>query len=197
MTWEVLGVARSGPSRSRDYLSCRCCDCGAVHAVRRDAVEHGLSTCCVKCRGKFHRTHGRTGTPEWRSWNSMLRRCTTPGWSGYVKYGARGITVCERWRASFEAFLADMGPRPAGTTLDRINNAGNYEPGNCRWATLKTQARNTRSNRRITANGETLTLTEWAERSGVLRETIAHRLKRGMSPSEALRNCNYKTGREF
>lgn len=93
--------------------------------------------------------------------------------------------MCERWR-QFENFLADMGRRPEGTNLDRINNLGNYEPGNCRWATPKEQARNRRSNKSLTLNGETKPLSAWAEQFGLCPETIGARLKRGWPPERAV-----------
>jgi hypothetical protein len=92
--------------------------------------------------------HGKCGTREYTSWEMMNARCNNPKATGYENYGGRGITVCERWRR-FENFLADMGPRPAGTTLDRWpNNDGNYEPGNCRWATRAQQLGNRRAYKR-------------------------------------------------
>jgi hypothetical protein len=91
-------------------------------------------------RASFYK-HGWADTPTYWSWSGMLSRCRDPRNASFKSYGARGITVCERWR-DFENFLADMGPRPDGKTLDRISNAGNYEPGNCRWATNAEQNAN-------------------------------------------------------
>jgi hypothetical protein len=93
--------------------------------------------------------HGMCGSPTYISWENMRQRCDNPNATGWERWGGRGITLCERWD-SFENFLADMGERPEGTTLDRIDNDGNYEPGNCKWSTSKEQQANTRPRRRQT-----------------------------------------------
>lgn len=103
--------------------------------------------------------HGQSRTPTYRSWISMISRCTCPTASGYRRYGGRGISVCERWLNSFAAFLSDMGERPDGHTLDRLNSNGNYEPGNCRWATPKQQAETRRP------------VSEWSARPGQKNKT--------------------------
>lgn len=115
----------------------------------------------------------------------MKDRCLRREHIHYKKYGGRGITVCERWM-KFENFLADMGERPAGKTLDRINNDKGYCPENCRWATPKEQSRNTHKNHNLTFNGQTKTITEWAELTGLLKTTIKERLRRGWTIEEVL-----------
>jgi len=120
------------------------------------------------------------------SWRSMVNRCYNSHTEEYKNYGGRGITVCSRWRESFENFLADMGERPEGMTLDRADNNGNYEPGNCRWATVTEQAHNRRNNRFLTANGETMTMAEWARRLGCNPAAILARLSTGMDEAEAV-----------
>lgn len=116
------------------------------------------------------RTHGHTrgGRPTgtYRSWSEMIARCDNPKSKIYSYYGGRGISICERWR-SFENFLEDMGERQVGQSLDRIDNDGNYEPGNCRWASKKDQARNRRSNCLVTYNGTKMSLSEAAELEGI------------------------------
>ncbi len=144
-----------------------------------------------------HAAHnGGKQSPTYRVWTNMLTRCNNPKVASYRYYGARGVSVCERW-SSFENFLADMGRRPSPKhSLDRKDNDGNYEPNNCRWATRIEQANNTSRNRHITIDEETKTLAEWLEIYSLLRETFYQRLRRGMSEQEALTTPKMRSGRK-
>lgn len=122
--------------------------------------------------------------PIYGSWHHMMRRCTNPKEPYFQNYGGRGIKVCERWH-SFDNFVADMGPRPAGMSLDRVNNDGDYTPENCRWADQIQQHNNKSSNVLITHDGRTQTMASWARELGVRRGLLHSRLKR-MPFSEAI-----------
>jgi hypothetical protein len=115
--------------------------------------------------------------PLYGIWKGLACRCDCKTDINYYKYGARGIKLCDRWR-SFGNFLVDMGPRPKGTTLDRIDNDGNYEPGNCRWATIREQTRNTRANRKIEFDGRSLCITDWATELGIHAVSLRQRIKK-------------------
>jgi len=121
----------------------------------------------------------------YRIWTSMMARCFNSGNSAYHDYGARGITVCERW-LKFENFYADMGERPEGKTLDRIDNDKSYSPNNCRWASVKEQSRNKRSNVWISFNGKRQVMTDWARETGIPPATLKYRLDSGWSIEKAL-----------
>jgi hypothetical protein len=117
----------------------------------------------------------------------MITRCENPNTPGWENYGGRGIAVCARWRNSFEAFFADVGVRPSvNHSLDRINVDGNYEPGNCRWATQSDQMRNTTVNRIVEVEGVEMTLQDAVERTSLKYNTVLYRLKRGWSLEQAL-----------
>jgi len=116
----------------------------------------------------------------------MKARCERPSHKAFAHYGARGVSVCDRWRSSFECFLADMGPRPPGHTLDRLDNSGNYEPGNVRWATPLQQTRNRSSTVLLTLHGVTKSAQEWAAISGLSRSLIYSRLRNGWSDERTL-----------
>lgn len=144
-----------------------------------------------RCRdtGRANRTHGMTDTPTYRSWRSMLDRCSLEKHTAFKRYGGRGINVCSRWVRSFAAFLADMGQRPSlAHTLDRRDNNKGYYRRNCRWATRKEQARNRRGARYLTIDGLRLSIGDWIERAGMQarRSTVYWRLRHGWAPRRAL-----------
>ena len=170
---------------------CKCvCDCGAEKTVAASSLKNGDTRSCGCLRSTVMREkqtkHGAYGTPAYRSYRAMLARCKDVNHKEFANYGGRGISVCDRWVAGFEFFLSDMGKRPAGTSIDRINSDGNYEPGNCRWATSEEQAKNKKVTKTITHNGLTNTITEWGKILGIPRDRISLRLKRGKSVEQAL-----------
>lgn len=162
------------PATKKEKSFCMCkCDCGAEIKVRTDNLRGGHTRSCAGQAKLHHKTYfARNDKRERKSWGSMIQRCTNPNSANYKYYGARGITVCERWVNSFENFFADMGARPEKTSLDRINNNGNYEPGNCRWATAREQYMNKRIPsgqvfHEIYFQGEMRTIPEIAKLTGV------------------------------
>lgn len=164
------------------------CDCGQSAVAGMGALKRGDTVSCGCHRRSLLRTHGLSGVPEYQIWAAMIQRCGNPSNSAYHNYGGRGVVVCSEWRESFARFLADMGERP-GTeySIDRIDNDGNYEPENCRWATNVEQSSNRRNNRRVTVNGETKTVSEWSREHDICVETIESRIvKLGWDPARAV-----------
>jgi hypothetical protein len=161
------------------------CDCGSEKVAWGTDVRRGkIRSCgCLSAErnrtGDNRRTHGLSGTPEYVSWLSMMTRCYNPNSISFYNYGARGIDVCDEWQADFENFLVDMGHRPPGTSLDRIDPNGNYEPSNCRWADAIVQGSNRRDNQLVTANGVTQCMEAWSRELGCSSKTLAYRRKRG------------------
>lgn len=162
---------------------CRC-ECGGATTVRTNNLLKGNSTSCGCKRVESLFRHGMSKTPLHAAWRMMLQRCENPRDRSFKNYGRRGIKVCERWH-KFENFLADMGMRPAGYELDRKDNDGDYEPGNCLWTTKKKNLNNKRTNHMVTWRGETLPITAWAERLWMHPRTLFNRLSRGWSIEKA------------
>jgi len=190
--WTALSF--SGRVGIKIHWLCRC-ECGVERSVWIANLVSGKSrSCgCLNAESKAtanavrFRTHGMSKTSIYRIWRGMIKRCTDSGIRGYPNYGGRGISVCERWNNSFENFYADMGERPSGKhSIDRINNDGNYEPENCRWATTQEQTRNTRRTRMVTFAGRTQCLQAWADESGISKQTISLRLRTGWTVEDAL-----------
>lgn len=137
--------------------------------------------------GRAWRRHGLSYTPEYRVWQTMVHRCTSPTSPAYADYGGRGITVCERWLNSPQAFVDDMGPRPSPKhEIDRRDNDRGYSPDNCRWVLRKVNDRNRRSNRIIEFRGERMPLAAWAERTGIAPDTLKRRIDSGWDVERAL-----------
>jgi hypothetical protein len=181
---QVLARAENN-KEGRSMWNC-VCDCGnesivmGKHLVNGDTQSCG---CLMRERvGVINLKHGQTRTGDswktWRTWSRIKARCLNPKNPAYRDYGGRGIKVCERWlgKDGFINFYNDMGKSPKGLSIDRIDNNGDYSPENCRWATQKEQMNNTRRNRYIEYNGITLSITEWAIKSGIPKSTLWARI---------------------
>jgi hypothetical protein len=195
-----LTPLRSEVFRSKDgktkYTAWWCkCDCGNEKWIRYSGlIEGGSSSCGCYARDmkRWNETHGHSHSgknggpsPTMISWLSMMDRCYEPKTNRYENYGGAGVTVCKRWN-KFENFIEDMGIRPEGKTLNRIDGSKNYCKDNCKWSTKTEQNRNKKTNVKITARGETLCISEWMERGSVGRESIMGRLRKGWPAEKAL-----------
>lgn len=180
------------------------CVCGKLVTVGSGNLitEHTKSCGCMKKSliSTKRTTHGQTRsnegnwTPEYRAWTCMITRCTNPNCNEFENYGGRGITVCERWINSFQAFFEDMGTKPSNShSLDRFPNMnGNYEPSNCRWATKKQQQGNKRNNRIIEYNGQSMPMCDWASLLKVTHGAIINHLNKGRSFHRIFMHYKYK-----
>lgn len=191
----VLREVGKAPN-ARDYVWLCQCSCGAQKEIAGNSLRLGRTKSCgclavekATARCISRTTHGHTCgpvmTPTYRAWATMIQRCTNPNVPKYQRYGARGISVCSRW-FDFANFLADMGQKPKGLTLGRINNDGHYEPSNCEWQTPKQQANNKSNNQIIAFRGQVKTMSQWADYAGIRFTTLRMRLHRGWSVERAL-----------
>lgn len=185
----VISVERSQATREAVFLVR--CDCGTEKTIRALSITKGATQSCgclaTELLSVRMRRHGGVGSAEYNTWLGLRARCKNVAAPQYEHYGGRGIKVCKRWDDSFKAFLADMGPRPSAKhSIDRIDNDGDYEPGNCRWATVSEQRNNMSSNAPITLGERTMNVTDWARELRLNRTTIMARLKRGWTAEQAL-----------
>lgn len=176
-------IGKEGLSKTKHKCLC---DCGNIHYATLNAMRSGgtMSCGCLNrelASARFKK-HGMRFKPEYTAWQLMKDRCTNPNSGCFSYYGGRGITVCARWFGDFRNFLADMGMRPSSKhTLDRIDGNGNYEPGNCRWATRKEQSRNRSNTQLVTFRDQTKSLGEWCEILQIDYNNTNKRLWRGWS----------------
>jgi len=186
-----------GKSKNRYFWKCLC-DCGNYAIVDRGNLIPGHSQSCGCFKKELIKkssiTHGLSKTKEYAIWADIKKRCYNKNNSAYKFYGAKGITMCNKWKNSFIPFITDMGKRPSENhSIDRINTFGNYEPSNCRWTTKDIQSNNTRTNKKITLNGITKNITQWLKLLNIPCTTYYNRLNRNWSIQDALtKPCKYR-----
>jgi hypothetical protein len=183
-----LTVLRRGTNTKGGSARWVClCDCGEETVVNSKHLRTGHTSSCGCLAHESRKTHGMSGSSEYRCWRSMLSRCLCPQNTAYALYGGSGITVCQRWVDSFSDFLSDVGRRPSlSHTLDRIDNSQGYEPNNVRWATKTQQIQNRECAVVLTIDGITKPITEWSKVSGVPSKTIYDRYRLGKSSRDAV-----------
>lgn len=196
---KLVVLERTKKISGKTVWKCQC-DCGNItYVLTSNLTCNRIKSCgCLRIEKLLQRsiTHNQRHTYLYEVWKAIRQRCKNPKHKGYHNYGGRGITICEEWDKSFQAFYDwayangystdNQKDEKLKLTIDRIDNNGNYEPSNCRWVDRKTQSSNTRIAKLITINGETKCIAEWCKKYNVYRNTFYARVKRGMSPEEAL-----------
>lgn len=182
----VLG--KSSKKDSRLEWQC-CCVCGQIVIVAARHLKSGSTKSCGCLRRKrmadINYKHGATNTPTFNIWLGMMNRCYGATTGGFKKYGAKGIGVCPEWH-DFQKFLNDMGERPSGMTIDRIDNSQGYYPSNCRWLTNRQQQNNKTTNIYLEYGDERLTVTQWADKLGIHKNTLYYRIRCGKNVQQVL-----------
>lgn len=176
----LTGIKPIGKDKNNSVLWECLCDCGNTAILRAALLKNGHTKSCGCLQreraSKACTTHGMRFSPEWRTWRHIKDRCYNPNTERYPHYGGRGIKVCDRWLNSFENFYADMGKKPEGYSIERINIDGDYSPENCKWIALRDQANNKKNNKFVTFKGKTQTVAQWAEELGFNKQTLYSRL---------------------
>lgn len=180
----LVVVARSGRASDGHLLFSCLCDCGNLCERQSNSLlsasrARALSSCGCAARALRPHQHGQRGSAAYTSWGAAKTRCLNPSAKDFVRYGAVGVAMCVEWQDSFPAFFEHMGPRPDGTTLDRIDGRRGYEPGNCRWATPQQQARNRKNSMWVFWGGERKHIGEVASTLGISLGAAYMRQKRG------------------
>lgn len=193
LTCVSYGQPYVGPNGKSHRTMVCICECGRTKSALAASIRAMRTASCGCAQdGEYNVKHGRSRRNNgqrgltYNSWAQMRSRCNNPNVPEYIHYGGRGIRVCDRW-SSFVLFLQDMGERPTGTSIDRLDVNDGYHPANCRWATRREQSLNTRRSRFITASGLEMTLVEWSEATGLTVNCIRSRIKRGWTSEQAMR----------
>lgn len=181
--WSVISYSHT--KYAEHFWVCRC-DCGTEKIVIGGSLKSGVSRSCGCLSREMSFVHGMEKTKTYTTWAQMLSRCRNKKHASYSSYGGRGIKVCERWH-EFVNFYADMGEKPEGMSLDRIDNDGDYKPENCKWSTVKQQIRNRRVSPKFEWNGEQKSLAELAEMHGLPWRRVYERIRSGWSINDALK----------
>jgi hypothetical protein len=194
---KLVVIERAKNRGKETFWKCKC-DCGNIKDINASKLKNGTTKSCG-CLVKYspnkhytrknpHKTHGKTNTRIYRIYRKMIRRCCNPNEPSYKDYGGRGIAICKDWLDDFMNFYdwAVVNDYKDDLSIDRINNNGNYEPSNCRWATKKEQANNTRKTIFLTYKGETKPASEWAEITGIKKDTITMRKRSGWSDEKII-----------
>lgn len=184
----LTAISSHGKNKQKRWLCL--CDCGNQSRVSISQLTTGKTSSCgclQKERTSAARSsHRMSDTPLYNVWKGIKKRCLNTKDKAWHCYGGRGITVCDRWRMDFAAFVSDMGPRPRGMTIERIDNDGPYSPQNCRWATRMEQMNNLRKSVFVKVGSETLTLSQWGRKFGLHAGTIRLRIRAGWGNADAV-----------